>query len=466
MRKIIKTELDARNSLLKGINKVADIVKTTYGPNGKNVVIQHGDTHIITNDGVTVAKSVILDDEVEKLSADVFVDIARQTDQEAGDGRTTSIIIGQQLANDLQGGNMDTYKLLNKEKDSVVAQLKKKSHKVATNEDIKSVATQSSESEEVGAIIAEAFDKVGADGIVKMTQGDSMEVELDVVNGFEIGAGLKLVHMVTNTEKMIAEHKGVHVLVTTEDITNIQQILPIIDQLETAGVPSMVIFANTVTPDIMKLLAMNKLKGQFTCQVVELDKLPNSREYAEDICILTGARLIESPLVQLNEITEKHLGGADKIEITQEKTTIMNDRNIKKDIVSLKKQGNKERIARLSNGLAMIKVGAKSETERLYLTKKVHDAINATKAAIEEGVIKGAGLTLKEIADKGNYKLITEALYAPYNQLIKNGSMEVSKDVVDPVKVVRVALESAVSVVGILLTTDTIIADKYEEPSV
>lgn len=457
---LIKIGLDAQSAMLKGINTVADVVRSTYGPNGKQVALRKGEFFIVTNDGKTVAENIHITDRFEKLGADIFNDIVRNTDKRAGDGRTTAVIIGQELANSLKGGDMSTYRALNKEKDIVVSEIAKLAKPVKTNATIKEIATLSSESEEIGTLIAQAFNTVGNDGVVKSEDGDGVKTELEIAKGFEVPQGYKMVHMVTDPERMVAEHKNVHILVTDHDIKTIDQLLPILEELTAKKQTAVVIFAASVSKEVANTIAFNKLKGAFVAQVVELGKVPKNTEYYDDIATLTGAQFIDSKITLLEDVNLTCLGKAQKVEVGDEKTTIINDRNLKKEIALLKKQKDTEhRVARLTNGVALIKVGAQTQTERDYLSKKVRDAINATKASIEEGVVIGAGQTLKTIAEKYNLPLLGGAITEPYNQLKKTNTVFTDK-ILDPAKVLRVALESACSVVGVLLTTDTLALDE------
>ena len=462
MSNLIKTKLQAREALLNGINTVSDIVRSTYGPNGKQVAISKMGQHLVTNDGVTVAQNVKVDDRFEQLGIDIFVDIAKNTDKDAGDGRTTSIILGQALANSLQGGGMRDYKNLLNEKDKVVKELKKMSEKVEDIETIKKVATLSSESEKVGDIIAKAFEKVGTDGLVKSEESSGTTLELEIAKGFEIPAGYKIVHMITDLEKMVAEAKESRVLVADYDISNVKQLLPIMEKVAAKGDTGMTLFAKSISNEVANIIAVNKLKGTFSLQFVEVGKVPKYEEYLADLAVLTGSRLLDKVSL-LEEVELEDLGKAQSIEIYEDKTVVVNDRNITKEVTLLRGQDNTEdRVARLTNGLAIIKVGATTETERKYLAKKVTDAVNATKASIEEGIVKGAGEAYVQVADKLKLPLLDKILRTPRKQLEENNT-EFIEEVIDPTKVQRVALESACSVMGVLLTTDTLLLDEVKE---
>lgn len=471
--KIVKQGKEAQQALKKGIDKVANAVASTYGPKGRNVIIDEGYRIRVTNDGITVAQSIELEDEAQNAGAKAFMNVARETNDIVGDGTTTAVIIAHSLITEHFGCDnpMQMRDDINRECQRVIKKIKPTP--IKSDEEIERIASISSESKEIGAIIASAFKKVGVDGMVKVEDSDETEIELEMSKGLEFPKGYVSPHMVTDLAKETAEIKDVPILITDSEINSIHDILPLIEKLANSGNNKLVIMSDKVSHEVLSTVILNKIQGKFTILLINTSGVAQRRSQLEDLATMCGTTVItvESG-VALKDTTISHLGKIEKIVATKDKTTIINDINIDKAIISLKKLYKEtkddtilERIAKLSNGVAIIKVGATTEQERNYLRDKIDDAVNATKAAIEEGIVKGGGLTLKEIADDMRPNVLSNALRAPYHQIMHNAgvSFEISDDVIDPAKVVRVALEKACSIAGIILTSDTLIVKKNEK---
>ncbi len=531
MAKQIVSNNDAREGLKKGIDAVADAVKITLGPRGRNVVLDRGfGTPTITNDGVSIAKEIDLPDKIENMGAEIIKEVASKTNELAGDGTTTAMILTQALVNEgMKKIPMNTSAAMgirlgieDAGKDAV-AQLKKMAKAVETGEQIKQVASISAESEKIGKIIAETIEKVGKDGVVTVEESQSFGVESQVVEGLEFDKGYVSPYMVTNTDRMEAEMKDALILITDAKITAVNDILPLLEKMAQTGKKDLVIIADDVEGEALTTFVINKLRGSFNVLAVKAPGYGDrKKEMLQDIAITVGAQVISEELgVKLENAEMEMLGNAGRVLATKDKTVIVDGKGKKKDIDSrvaqLKLQADdadsgfdkekiEERIAKLSGGVAVIRVGAATETEMKYLKLKIEDAVNATKAAIEEGIVPGGGTALVKVGcdlrekfekdkKKNNqgsnelehsigYSMFIDALSSPLRQIVENAGKnpnivyEVEKaggskgydakddkivdmlesGIIDPVKVTRSGLQNAVSAASMLLTTEVAIA--------
>ncbi|HLP44187.1 MAG TPA: chaperonin GroEL [Candidatus Nanoarchaeia archaeon] len=534
MSKIIKFNEDARKSLKKGIDTVADVVKITIGPRGRNVVFEKtygGPT--ITNDGVSIANEISLKDKFENMGVEIAKKVATQTNDIAGDGTTTSIVLFQAIVNEgmkhtTMGVNaMQLRAGIEKATAEALAALKSIAKPIKTKEEIQQVATISAESEEIGTIIATTIEKVGKDGVVTVEESQSIGIDSDVVEGMEIDKGYVSAYMITNPERMEAEYTDVPVLLTDKKISSIKEILPLLEKIAQSGKKELVIIADDVDGEALTTFVLNKLRGGFNILAIKAPGHGDRKlELLMDIGATVGGRVlanIEGTSFEKMELSD--LGRANKIISTKDKTVILGGKSKKGElaarIANLKTQAEntkskfdkekiEERIAKLSGGVAVIRVGAATETEMKYLKLKIEDAVNATKAAIEEGIVAGGGSALiraaKKIKDAGElmtqqesrlgFEIILKALEAPLKQIAINAgkddgsvivnkvmeSIETSagynastdtieknmleKGIIDPVKVTRTALEKASSAASILLTTEVAIAEEPKEDKV
>lgn len=516
---------DARNALLAGIDKLANTVKITLGPKGRNVVLdkKYG-APLITNDGVTIAKEIELDDPYENMGAQLVKEVATKTNDVAGDGTTTATLLAQTMVkegmkNVAAGANpMVVKKGIAKAVEETVKAIKKKSKTVKTSSDIKRIATISSASEEVGEEIAEAMEKVTSDGVITVEESKTGVTTVDIVEGMQFDRGYISPYMVTDTDKMEADIDDAYILITDKKISNIQEILPLLEQLVQSG-KKLVIIAEDVDGEALSTILVNKLRGTFTCACVKAPGFGDRRkEMLQDIAILTGGEVITSDLgLELKDVTLNQLGRAKQVKITKENTTIVDgagdsqaikDRTeqIKKQIADttsdFDREKLQERLAKLAGGVAVIHVGAATEIEMKEQKLRVEDALAATKAAIEEGYVAGGGVALlnavpavKALADKTEdpdektgIKIVAKSLEAPVRQIAANAGLEGSviidainrsgktgfgynfaKDeytdmfkagILDPTKVTRSALENAASVAAMVLTTESLVTDK------
>ncbi len=534
MSKIIIFNSEAREALKNGIDKVANAVKTTIGPRGKNVVLERSyGGPMITNDGVTIARDIILKDKFENMGAEILKEVASKTNDLAGDGTTTSMIIAQAIIEEgmkktTMGVNAMGIKAgIEKATEEIVKELKSMAKPINNKEEIQQVATISSESEKIGKIIADTIDKVGKDGVVTVEESQSFGVESEVVKGMEFNNGYISPYMVTNAERMEAEFKDTPILLVDKKISTVKEILPILEKLAETGKKDLVIIAEDVDGEALATFVLNKIRGAFNILAIKAPGFGNAKtEILEDIAVMVGAKVVtEKTGMKLEKIELNVLGSANKVLSTKGNTIIVGGKGKKSEIenriLSLKgqlktnnskfdKEKIQERIAKLSGGIAVIKVGASTETEMKYLKLKIEDAVNATKAAIEEGIIIGGGSALVKIAQKLENKIfksslknfesefkvgfdiVVKALEAPLRQIainsgkddgsvivdqvkkIKgNGGYDASSDLIigdmfkagilDPVKVARCAIQNAASSAGILLTTEVAIADEPKE---
>ncbi|MBU1046435.1 chaperonin GroEL [Patescibacteria group bacterium] len=536
MSKIIKFNSEAREALKAGIDKVADAVKTTIGPRGKNVVLERSyGAPTITNDGVTIAKDIVLKDKFENMGADILKEVASKTNDLAGDGTTTSMVIAQAIIEEgmkktTMGVNAMGIKAgIEKATEEVVKELKLMAKPINNKKEIQQVATISAESEEIGKIIADTIEKVGKDGVVTVEESQSFGVESEVVKGMEFNNGYISPYMITNTERMESEFNDTPILLVDKKISTIKEILPVLEKLAETGKKDLVIIAEDVDGEALATFVVNKIRGAFNILAIKAPGFGNNKsEIMEDIAVMVGAKVVSEKTGMKLENTELDvLGKANKVLSTKDRTIIVDGKGKKSQIenrvASLKGQFNstkskfdkeklQERIAKLTGGIAVIKVGASTETEMKYLKLKIEDAVNATKAAIEEGIIIGGGSALVKIAQKLEGKVIKstlknfesefkvgfdiliKALEAPLRQIainsgkddgsvivdkvknIKgNGGYDASSDMIiddmfkagilDPVKVARSGIQNAASSAGILLTTEVAIADEPKDES-
>ena len=523
---------DLKKKLKKGVDTVADAVKVTLGPRGRNVILDKGyGGPMITNDGVSIAKDITLTDKFENMGAEIIKEVASKTNDLAGDGTTTATVLTQALVHEglrqtTMGINaMAVRSGMEHASIDVVEALKKMATKISNVEEIKQVATISAESAELGEKIAETIDKVGKDGVVTVEESQSFGIETEFTEGMQFDKGYISPYMVTNGERMESEYKDAHVLVTDKKIASVQEILPLLEKVAATGKKELVIIADDVEGEALATLVVNKLKGGFSVLAVKAPGYGDrKKEILADIAITIGAQVISDDLgLKLETIELAQLGKADRVVSTKENTTIVGGAGKKADIeervktlkTQLEQASSKfdkeklgERIAKLAGGVAVIRVGAATETEMKYLKLKIEDAVNATRAAIEEGIVPGGGTSLTRAAamvekdmekKKGltreqliGYSIVLKALEAPLKQIADNtgildGAVVVQKvkeaggnagydaakgemvddmikaGIIDPVKVERSSVQHAVSAAAILLTTEAAIADAPEE---
>ena len=526
MSKEIAYGAEARAKLLAGIDKLADTVKITLGPKGRNVVLdkKYG-APLITNDGVTIAKEIELEDPVENMGAQLVKEVATKTNDAAGDGTTTATLLAQAfihegMKNLTAGANpMVLRKGIQKAVDASVEGLMNNAQKVNGSEDIARVGTISAGDAEIGKQIAEAMEKVTSDGVITVEESKTAETYIDVVKGMKFDRGYLSPYMVTDTDKMEANLSDAYVLVTDKKISNIQELLPLLEQLVQCG-GKLLIIAEDVEGEALTTLVLNKLRGTFNCVAVKAPGFGDRRkDMLQDIATLTGAEVITSELgLELKDTTLAQLGRADQVKVDKENTTIVGGKGdpeeVKNRVAQIKaniatttsdfdREKLQERLAKLAGGVAVIKVGAATEVEMKEKKLRIEDALNATRAAVEEGIVAGGGTAylnvLKDVAallktvsgdEKTGVQLVLKALEAPVRQIAANagfeGSVIVNKilssgkknygfdaytekyvdmmeaGIVDPAKVTRSALQNAASIAATVLTTEAVVADKPE----
>lgn len=528
MAKEVKFNEEARKKMEEGINKLSNAVKVTLGPKGRNVVLDKKfGSPLITNDGVTIAKEIELEDPYENMGAQLVKEVATKTNDIAGDGTTTATLLAQAiiregLKNVAAGANpMIIQKGIKKAVERAVEGIKEFSKVVETKESIAQVAAISAADEEVGKLISDAMQKVGKDGVITVEESKSMGTTLDVVEGMQFDRGYVSPYMVTNTEKMEAELEDPYILITDKKITNIQEVLPILEQIVQQGKPLLII-ADDVEGEAMATLVVNKLRGTFNCVAVKAPAFGDRRkDMLQDIAILTGATVVSDELgYDLKETKIEMLGKARRVTVGKELTVIVNGAGDSKAIeerVSLirnqiehsdseyDKDKLQERLAKLAGGVAVIEVGAATETELKERKLRIEDALAATRAAVEEGIVPGGGTVLlnvipkvEELLEKTSgdertgVNIIVKALEEPVRQIAINAGLEGSviveniknkengigfdalnekyvnmleSGIVDPTKVTRSALQNAASVASMVLTTEAAVADiTKEEP--
>jgi chaperonin GroEL len=534
--KAILYDEDVRKALRKGVDAVANAVRITIGPRGRNVAFDKGyGGPTVTNDGVSIAKEITLKDKFANMGAEIVKEVAVKTNETAGDGTTTAVVLTQAIVAEgmrrtaLGANAMNVRHGIEEAVKDVVAELKGMAKEVKGNAEIKNVATISAESETLGAVIAETIEKVGKDGVVTVEESQSFGIESEVVEGLQFDKGYVSPYMITNAERMEAEYKDAHILVTDKKISAIKDILPLLERLAQTGKKELVIIADDCDGEALATFVVNKLRGIFHVLVIKAPGYGDrKKEMLLDIATTVGAQVISDELGRtLDKAEVAHLGKANRVVATKDATIIVGGKGAKADldarIASLKKQLEntdskfdkeklEERIAKLSGGVAVIRVGAATETEMKYLKLKIEDAVNATKAAIEEGIVPGGGSALAKVAHalsekrakleksagrndvefETGYAILLSALSAPLRHIALNAGREddapvvvreVAEDkgtkgfdaknntfvdmleagIVDPVKVTRSGVQNAASAAAILLTTEVAIAEEPEE---
>lgn len=479
--KIIKLNNEARAKLISGVNKVIDAVKLTLGPSGYNAILgKEFRQPTITNDGVSIAREIELEDEIENLGADVVKSISLNTDRGAGDGTTTSMVLAQKIidsgfklldeSNLAKKNAMQVKREIDVAKETVVAKLKAMAKPVESKDDIFNIAFTSLEDVKLATILTELADEVGMDGLITVEEGEFYETESRIEKGIELEDGLVSPYLGDDNGK--AEAENVRVLVTNYSLTGINQISQFASPLAQEGAMDLVVFAPDFNGQLVSDLVMNKLDNNFRVIAVKCGNDENLR----DIALLTGATLIDKNQQKpLTDYPITALGQADKVSSEHEKTVIIADgadakerikalRDELLDVREADKARIRKRIAGFDKGVGIIKVGAASEEEREYIRLKLEDGINAVKSAQEMGTVAGAGLTFKAIAETMPDSILHAALLAPYNQIQENagGALLINEDIIDPVKTLIKALENACSAAGVLLTSGIAIANKNE----
>ena len=522
MAKEIKFNEEARKGMEAGINKLSNTVKVTLGPKGRNVVLDKKfGSPLITNDGVTIAREIELEDPYENMGAQLVKEVATKTNDVAGDGTTTATLLAQAiiregLKNVAAGANpMIIQKGIKKAVDKAVEGIKEFSKPVETKESIAQVASISAADEEVGKLISDAMEKVGKDGVITVEESRSMGTTLEVVEGMQFDRGYVSPYMVTNTEKMEAEFEDPYILITDKKITNIQEVLPVLEQIVQQGKPLLII-ADDVEGEAMATLVVNKLRGTFNCVAVKAPAFGDRRkDMLQDIAILTGGTVISEDLgYELKETSIEMLGKARRVTVGKELTVIVNGAGeqsaIEERVALIRNQIEisdseydrdklQERLAKLAGGVAVIQVGAATETELKERKLRIEDALAATRAAVEEGIVPGGGTVLLNVIPKvkalleetngderTGVNIIVKALEEPVRQIAINAGLEGSvivenvknaevgigfdalsekyvnmleNGIVDPTKVTRSALQNASSVASMVLTTEAAVAD-------
>ena len=524
MAKIICYGEEARKALEKGVNQLADTVKITMGPKGRNVVLDKKfGAPLITNDGVTIAKEIELEDPFENMGAQLVKEVSTKTNDVAGDGTTTATLLAQAiihegLKNLAAGANpMVMKKGISKATTAAIEAMKANSQKVNGSDDIARVGAVSSGDEAIGTLIAEAMEKVGHDGVITIEESKTAETYSEVVEGMQFDRGYITPYMVTDTEKMEANLDDALILITDKKISNIQELLPVLEQVVQAG-KKLLIIAEDVEGDALSTLIVNRLRGTLNVVCVKAPGFGDRRkEMLQDIAILTGGTVISSDVgLELKEAQLSQLGQARQVKVTKENTTIVNgagsSEEIKARVGQIKSQIEvttsdydreklQERLAKLAGGVAVIKVGAATEVEMKEKKLRIEDALNATRAAVEEGIVAGGGtaylnaipaveklLAESEGDEKTGVQIVARALTAPVKQIAANAGIDgsvvlekiresgkigygfdayrevycdvIAAGIVDPTKVTRSALENAASIASTLLTTESLVADK------
>ncbi|PST71463.1 chaperonin GroEL [Oenococcus oeni] len=522
MAKEVRFSEDARTRMQAGIDKLADAVKTTIGPKGRNVVLEQSyGTPTITNDGVTIAKAVELDDHYENMGAKLVTEAASKTNDVAGDGTTTATVLTQAIVNEglknvTAGANpVGIRSGIEKATAAAVAGLNKNSHEVEDSSSIQQIASISAANEEIGKLIADAMEKVGHDGVITIEESKGIETELDVVEGMQFDRGYMSQYFVTDNDKMETNLDNPYLLITDQKIGNIQDILPVLQSVVEQG-RSLLIIADDITGEALPTLVLNKLRGTFNVAAVKAPGLGDRRKaQLQDIAILTGATVVTEDLgLQLKDVTIDQLGQANRVTITKDKTTIVEGKgdktaladrikSIRQEIDSttsdFDREKLQERLAKLAGGVAVVRVGAATETELKEKKYRIEDALNATRAAVEEGFVAGGGTAfvniipeVKKVADslQGDVatgaRIVLRALEEPLRQIVENAGLEgsviaqraksekpevgfnaatgewvnmIDAGIVDPTKVTRSALQNAASVSAMILTTEAVVAE-------
>jgi chaperonin GroEL len=524
MAKQIKFSEDARRAMLRGVETLANAVKVTLGPKGRNVVLEKKfGSPLITNDGVTIAKEIELEDAYENMGAQLVKEVATKTNDIAGDGTTTATVLAyamirEGLKNVTAGANpMVVRRGMEKAVRAAVEEIKSIAKPVESKAAIAQVASISADSKEVGELIAEAMEKVGKDGVITVEESKGFTTELEVVEGMQFDRGYASPYMITDTDKMEAVLKDPYILITDKKISNIQEILPVLEQVVQSGKPLLII-AEDVEGEALATLVVNKLRGTFTAVAVKAPGFGDRRKaMLQDIAILTGGEVITEELgLELKSTKLQQLGRAGKVVVTKETTTIVEGAGDKAAIESrvaqirqqiedttsdFDREKLQERLAKLAGGVAVIKVGAATETELKEKKLRIEDALNSTRAAVEEGIVPGGGTTLvnaikavEKVVAEGEeavgVQIVLRALEEPVRQIAANAGLEgsviverlkkepvgigfnaateewvnmIEAGIVDAAKVTRSALSNAASVAAMFLTTEAVVADKPEE---
>lgn len=533
MAKQVLFNEDVKKLLIKGVNTVADAVRVTVGPRGRNVILDKGfGSPMITNDGVSIAKEISLENRFENMGAEIIKEVATKTNDIAGDGTTTSVIIAQAIINEgfkhtAIGANCMGIKAgIEKAGKEAVDFIKKSATPIKDKKQITHVATISAESEELGKIIADTIEKIGKDGVVTVEESQSFGVMSEISQGLEFNQGYISPYMVTDNERMEAEYKDPLILITDKKISNIKELLPLIESLAKTGKKELVIIADDVEGDALTTFVVNKMRSIFSVLAIKAPGFGDrKKEELKDIAITTGATVISEDLgITFEKTTLAMLGKAHKVISKKDSTVIVGGKGSKKELDArisqiksqikngeskYEKEKLEERIAKLSGGVAVIKVGAATETEMKYLKLKIEDAVNATKSAVEEGVVAGGGSTLAKtsayledkikkqglkinLEEKIAYEIVIKALRAPLKQIAFNAGKEdtgiiveavlkggksagydalndvmvedmIVSGIIDPVKVTRNGVSNAISAAAILLTTEVAVADVTEK---
>lgn len=523
MAKDIKFSEEARRAMLRGVDTLADAVKVTLGPKGRNVVLEKKfGSPLITNDGVTIAKEIELEDAFENMGAKLVAEVASKTNDVAGDGTTTATVLAQAmiregLKNVTAGANpMGIRKGMEKAVTTAIQELQAISKPIEGKESIAQVAAISAADEEVGQLIAEAMERVGNDGVITIEESKGFTTELDVVEGMQFDRGYASAYMVTNTDKMEAVLENPYILITDKKIANIQEILPVLEQVVQQGKPLLLV-AEDVEGEALSTLVLNKLRGTFNAVAVKAPGFGDRRKaMLEDIAILTGGQVITEELGRdLKSTTIDALGRASKVVVTKENTTIVEGAGDSAEIAGrvnqiraqmeettseFDREKLQERLAKLAGGVAVVKVGAATETELKERKLRIEDALNSTRAAVEEGIVSGGGVALLNVYNKvaalqeegdvaTGINIVLRAMEEPVRTIAHNAGLEgsvivdrlkreeigtgfnaatgewvnmISAGIVDPTKVTRSALQNAASVAAMFLTTEAVVADKPE----
>lgn len=526
MAKDLKFSEDARQAMLRGVDKLANAVKVTIGPKGRNVVLdKEYAAPLITNDGVTIAKEIELEDPYENMGAKLVQEVANKTNEIAGDGTTTATVLAQAmiqegLKNVTSGANpVGLRQGIDKAVKVAIEALHDISQKVENKNEIAQVGAISAADEEIGQYISEAMDKVGNDGVITIEESSGFNTELEVVEGMQFDRGYQSPYMVTDSDKMTAELERPYILVTDKKISSFQDILPLLEQVVQSSRPILIV-ADEVEGDTLTNIVLNRMRGTFTAVAVKAPGFGDRRKaMLEDLAILTGAQVITDDLgLELKDATMDMLGSANKVEVTKDNTTIVDgdgdNNNIDARVSQIKaqiqetdsdfdKEKLQERLAKLAGGVAVIKVGAASETELKERKLRIEDALNSTRAAVEEGIVAGGGTALvniyKKVSDiqaegdvETGINIVLKALTAPVRQIAENAGLEGSiiverlkhadsgvgfnaatnewvnmleAGIVDPTKVTRSALQHAASVAAMFLTTEAVVANIPEPES-
>jgi len=532
MAKQILFNEKARRALKSGIDKASNTVKITLGPRGRNVALDKGyGSPTITNDGVSIAKEISFKDKFENMGAEIVKEVANKTNDIAGDGTTTTVVLLQALVEEgmkhtEQGlSAMGVRHGIEKAAAEAVVALKSLAKKIGNDEEVRQVATISAESVEIGQIIADTIKEVGKDGVVTVEESQSLGIEKEVVEGLEFERGYVSAYMVTDTSRMEASYKDPLILITDKKVSSVQEVLPILQKIAESGKKDLVLIAEDVDGEALTTFVLNKLRGTFNVLAVKAPGYGDrKKEILQDIAAMTGAQVIsEETGIKFENATLEMLGRASKVIATKDKTVIVGGKGAKKDISArisqiraqiadttskFDKEKLEERLAKLSGGVAVIRVGAATETEMKYLKLKIEDAVNATKAAIEEGIVAGGGVALVKAAQKVaenfaktkdkmddamrvGYEVVLKALEMPLRQIAQNAGVDagvvvekvknakgnagydavkneivpdmVAAGIVDPVKVTRTGLERAASAAAMLLTTEAAVAEEPKD---